>query len=118
MDAVPLRRLAIEDGKKPLAHVETLRKSADPADRILYTITPQPDGPVVGRGTCSHYNILAADLLALAHRLTGRADYLDNARRCFVYGVKNVNGLGGSPTYFQVHSANGAMHGSVFMAVR
>jgi hypothetical protein len=101
-----------------LAHIETLRISADPTDGILYTITPQPDGAVVGRGTCSHYNILAADLLASAYRLTGRTDYLDTARRCFVYGVKHANGRGGSPTYFQVHSANGAMHGNVFMAVR
>jgi hypothetical protein len=37
------------------------------------------------------------------------------ARRCFAYGVKNANGEGGSPTYFQVHSANGAMHENVFM---
>jgi hypothetical protein len=101
-----------------LAHAETLRKSADPANGILYTITPQPDGSVVGSGTCSHYNILAADLLALAYRLTGRADYLDAAQRCFAYGVKNANGPGGSPTYFQVHSANGAMHGNVFMTTR
>jgi hypothetical protein len=101
-----------------LAHAETLRKSADPANGILYTITPQPDGSVTGNGTCSHYNILAADLLALAYRLTGRADYLDAAQRCFAYGVKNANGQGGSPTYFQVHSANGAMHGNVFMTTR
>ena len=98
-----------------LAHLETLRKSADPARGILYTITPQPDGSVSGRGDCSHYNVLAADLLALANRLTGRADYLETARRCFACGVKNANGPGGSPTYFQVHSANGAMHGNVFM---
>lgn len=100
-----------------LAHAETLRKSADPQRGIFYTITPQPDGSVVGSGQCSHYNILAADVLALAYRLTGRADYLDTARRCFAYGVKNANGEGSSPTYFQVHSANGAMHGNVFMTV-
>lgn len=98
-----------------LAHAETLRKSVDPDHGILYTITPQPDGSVVGRGTCSHYNILAADMLSLAYRLTGRADDLAAARRCFAYGVKNANGEGGGPTYFQVHSANGAMHGNVFM---
>jgi len=98
-----------------LAHAETLRKSADPQRGILYTITPQPDGSVLGNGQCSHYNILAADLLALAYRLTGRADYLETARRCFAYGVKNANGEGGPPTYFQVHSANGAIHGNVFM---
>jgi uncharacterized protein YyaL (SSP411 family) len=98
-----------------LAHLETLRKSVDAKNGILYTITPQPDGSVTGRGDCSHYNLLAADLLALASRLTGRADYLDAARRCFAYGVANANGPGGSPTFFQVHSANGAMHGNVFM---
>ncbi len=98
-----------------LAHAETLRKSAHPQRGIFYTVTPQPDGSVVGNGRCSHYNVLAADVLALAFRLTGRGDYLDAARRCFAYGVKNANGEGGSPTYFQVHSANGAMHGNVFM---
>lgn len=101
-----------------LAHLETLRKSVDPAHGIFYTITPRPDGSVTGKGDCSHYNILAADLLSLAFRLTGRTDYLDAARRCFAYGVKNANGEGGSPTYFQVHSANGAMHGNVFMTTR
>ena len=89
----------------------------DPDRGILYTITPQPDGSVRGNGTCSHYNVMAADLLASAYRLTGRADFLDTARRCFAYGVKNANGAGGSPTYFQVHSANGAMHGNAFMAI-
>ncbi len=98
-----------------LAHAETLRKSADPQRGIFYTITPKPDGSVAGNGQCSHYNILAADVLALAYRLTGSTDYLDAARRCFAYGVRNANGEGGSPTYFQVHSANGAMHGNVFM---
>jgi hypothetical protein len=100
-----------------LAHAETLRKSVDPEHGIRYTITPQPDGSVVGRGDCSHYNILAADVLALAYRLTGRADDLAVARRCFAYGVKNANGEGGSPGYFQVHSANGALHGNVLMTV-
>lgn len=100
-----------------LAHAETLRKSVTPDRGILYTITPQPDGSVVGRGTCSHYNILAADVLSLAYRLTGRADDLSAARRCFAYGVKNANGEGGSPTYFQVHSANGALHGNVFLTI-
>jgi hypothetical protein len=99
-----------------LAHAETLRRSVDPDHGILYTITPQPDGSVVGRGVCSHYNVLAADVLSLAYRLTGRTDDLAAAQRCFAYGVKNANGAGGSPTYFQVHSANGAMHGNVFMS--
>lgn len=98
-----------------LAHTETLRKSADSQRGIFYTITPRPDGSVVGNGRCSHYNILAADVLAHAYRLTDRVEYLDAARRCFAYGVRNANGEGGSPTYFQVHSANGAMHGNVFM---
>lgn len=100
-----------------LAHAETLRKSADPEHGILYTITPQPDGSVVGRGTCSHYNILAADVLSLAYRLTGRAEDLAAARRCFAYGVQHANGEGGGPTYYQVHSANGALHGNVFLTV-
>ncbi len=100
-----------------LAHAQTLRKSVDPDHGMLYTITPQPDGSVEGRGNCSHYNILAADVLALAYRLTGRADDLAAARLCFAYGVKHANGEGGSPTYFQVHSANGALHGNVFMKV-
>ena len=55
-------------------------------------------------------------MLAVAFRLTDRADYLNTARQCFAYGVKNANGQNGSPTYFQVHSANGAMHGNVFMS--
>ena len=100
-----------------LTHAETLRKSVDPDHGIRYTITPQPDGSVAGRGDCSHYNILAADVLSLAYRLTGQSDDLAAARRCFAYGVKNANGEGGSPTYFQVHSANGALHGNVFMTV-
>jgi hypothetical protein len=31
--------------------------------------------------------------------------------------VKNANGKGSAPTYFQVHSANGAMHGNTFMTI-
>ena len=106
------------DAKKYLlAHIETLRRSVDPARGILYTITPRPDGSVVGKGTCSHYNIMAADALAVAYRITGEKKYMDAARRCFAYGVKNACWAGGPPTYTQVHSANGAMHGNVFMAV-
>jgi len=100
-----------------LAHAETLRTSVDPENGIYYTITPRPDGSVVGNGECSHYNILAADILAFASRLTGRVEYLDTARRCFAYGVKHANGKSGGPVYYQVHSANGAMHGNVFMTV-
>lgn len=100
-----------------LAHIETLRKSIDPQNGIFYTITPRPDSSVVGNGECSHYNIMAADLLAWAHRLTGKAEYLEAARQCFAYGVNNANGKNSTPTYLQVHSANGAMHGNVFMTV-
>ena len=100
-----------------LAHAETLRKGADPEHEILYTITPQSDGSVVGRGTCSHYNILPADVLSLAYRMTDRTEDLAAARRCFAYGVQHANGEGGGPTDYQVHSANGALHGNVFMAV-
>ena len=98
-----------------LAHADTLRKSIHPETGIYYTITPRPDGSVTGNGDCSHYNIMAADILAFAYRLTNRAELLDAARRCFAYGVKNANGRNSTPTYYQVHSANGAMHGNVFM---
>jgi hypothetical protein len=98
-----------------LAHAATLRKSVTPDHGIWYTITPQPDGSVVGQGACSHYNILAADVLALAYRLTGRAEDWEAAERVFAYGVQNANGEGSSPTYYHVHSANGALHGNVFL---
>lgn len=100
-----------------LAHIETLRKAIDPADGILYTITPQPDGSAVGQGTCSHYNIMAADALTIGYLLSGDRKYLEAARQCFAYGVKHACWKNGPPTYVQVHSANGAMHGNVFMAV-
>jgi len=100
-----------------LAHIETLRRSVQPEDGIWYTITPRPDGSVVGKGTCSHYNIMAADALAIGYRLTRDRKYIDSARRCFAYGVKHACWKGGPPTYFQVHSANGALHGNVFMVV-
>ena len=100
-----------------LAHVETMRKATHPERGILYTITPHADGSVTGTGSCSHYNIMAADAFAIAYRLTGDAKYLETARRCFAYGVKNANGEGSPPTYYQVHSANGALHGNVFMTV-
>jgi hypothetical protein len=100
-----------------LAHCETLRKGTDPKNGIYYAITPQPDGSVVGKGQSSHYNILAADVLAIAYEKTGDRRYLDAARLCFDYGVKNACWVGGPPTYFHVHSANGATHGNVFMAV-
>jgi hypothetical protein len=100
-----------------LAHAETLRKSIHPENGIFYTITPRSDGSVTGHGDCSHYNIMAADILAFAYRLTAHADFLDAARRCFAYGVKNANGSKSALTYDQVHSANGAMHGNVFMVI-
>ena len=100
-----------------LAHLATLRKAAKPDTGILYTITPKPDGTVTGKGTCSHYNIMAADALAIAYRLTGDKAYLATARRCFEYGVRNACWANGPPTYVQVHSANGAMHGNVYMTV-
>jgi hypothetical protein len=100
-----------------VAHLQTLRKSIDPEHGIYYTVTPQPDGSVVGKGTCTHYNIMAADALAIGYLLTGDEKYMDAARRSFAYGVKNACWEGGPATYTQVHSANGAMHGNVFMAV-
>ena len=60
---------------------------------------------------------MAADALAIGHLLTGRTEYLAAARRLFDYGVKHACWENGPPTYTQVHSANGAMHGNVFMAV-
>ena len=100
-----------------LAHLETLHKAADPEDGILYTITPRPDGSVVGKGTCSHYNVVAADALALGYLLTKDRKFLEAAQRCFAYGVKHACWKDGPPTYYHVHSANGAMHGNVFMTV-
>jgi hypothetical protein len=100
-----------------LAHIETMRRGTSEENGILYTITPRPDGSVVGRGTCSHYNIMAADAFAVAYRLTGEQKYLDTARKCFAYGVRNACWKDGPPTYTQVHSAGGALHGNVFMAV-
>jgi len=100
-----------------LAHLATLRKAARPDTGILYTVTPKPDGTVTGRGTCSHYNIMAADALAIGYRLTGDKAYLATAKRCFEYGVRNACWRNGPPTYVQVHSANGAMHGNVYMTV-
>ena len=100
-----------------LAHLATLQKAARADTGILYTITPKGDGTVTGTGTCSHYNIMAADALAVAYRLTGDKTYLATARRCFEYGVRNACWQNGPPTYTQVHSANGAMHGNIYMTV-
>ena len=108
------------DAKKwLLAHVETLHRSCWEADGefqgIYYAITPRPDGSVKGRGQCSHYNIMAADALAIGYRLSGERKYLDMARKCFAYGVKNACWVNGPPTYFSIHSANGGTHGQFFM---
>jgi len=64
---VPARHVELFPGDAParaclLAHAETLRKGTDPANGIFYTVTPRPDGSVVGSGECSHYNIPAADI--------------------------------------------------------
>jgi len=100
-----------------LSHLETLRRSVRPAEGMYYTITPQPDGTVIGKGTCSHYNIMAADTLAYGYLLNADMRFMEAARLCFEYGVKNACWKGGPPTYFQVHSANGATHGNLFMTV-
>ena len=98
-----------------LAHLETLRASCWEKDGVFqgfyYIVTPQPDGGIVGEDTAGHYNIMAADALAIAFRLTGDRRYIEAARKCFDYGVSN-----GPPTYFQIQTANGATHGGFFMA--
>lgn len=98
-----------------LAHLETLRASCWEQDGVFqgfyYIVTPQPDGSIVGEKTSGHYNIMAADALAIGFRMTGDRRFMDMARKCFDYGVTD-----GSPTYFQIQSANGATHGGFFMA--
>lgn len=98
-----------------LAHLETLNEACQGETCMLYTITPQPDGSVVGEGSTSMYNIMGADALTLAYLLTDDPKYMDTARRCFAYGVASLNWGEENPTFFQVHSANGAMHGNLFM---
>lgn len=61
------------------------------------------------------YNIMAADALAIAYRLTSEARYLEVTRACFAYGVKHACWKDGPATYTHIHSANGALHGNVFM---
>jgi hypothetical protein len=103
-----------------LAHVETLHASCHEKNGefqgMYYTITPKPDGTIAGRGTTSHYNILAADVLSIGYRLTGEKKYMDMARRCFAYGVKHACWKNGPPTYYHIHSGNGGTHGGFFMA--
>ena len=62
------------------------------------------------------YNVMGADALTVAYQLTGDQKYFDLARRLFAYGVKNACWKNGPPTYFHIHSANGALHGNRFMA--
>jgi lysophospholipase L1-like esterase len=100
-----------------LAHLETLNEACQGETCMLYTITPQPDGSVTGEGTTSMYNIMGADALTLAYLLTDDPKYMETARRCFAYGVSSLNWGEENPTFFQVHTANGAMHGNLFMRV-
>jgi len=100
-----------------LAHTGTLRKGCHPATGMYYTITPKPDGSVEGKGTVSHYNIMGADALAVGYLLSKDMKYMQAARKCFAYGVKNACWKDGPPTYRQLHSAGGAMHGNLFMSV-
>ena len=98
-----------------LAHLETLYKGSNRPECMMYRVTPQPDGSVKGSGQCSMYNVMGSDALATAYQLTGDKKYFDVARRCFAYGVKNACWKNGPPTYFHIHSANGALHGNWFM---
>jgi len=100
-----------------LAHLETLRRSIAPDGGVYYAITPRPDGSVTGKGSSGMYNVMAADALAIAYRLTGEAKYLEGARRCFPFGIRAAAWNASPETYTQVHSANGGTHGAVFMAV-
>jgi hypothetical protein len=101
-----------------LAHADVLEKSVDPQgqDGAAYAVTVYADGRVEREGTCSHYNIMIADALAHAHRMTGEERYLEAARRAFPYGVKNACWVDGPQAYFHVHSAAGSTHGEVYMA--
>jgi hypothetical protein len=99
-----------------LAHLGVLRKASDRPDCMMYTVKPHADGTVTGKGQCSMYNLMGADALMIGYRLTRDQAYLDLARKCFAYGVRNACWKNGPPTYFHIHSANGALHGQVFMA--
>ncbi len=101
-----------------LAHADVIARSVDPRGEngAAYTVTVHPDGRVDREGTCAHYNIMVADALAYAYRMTGKKDYLDAAGRAFPYGVRNACWEDGPATYFHVHSAAGSTHGSVYMA--
>ena len=101
-----------------LAHADALVTSVDPAGKTgaCYTLTLRGDGSVEREDTCSHYNIMIADVLASAYRMTRQARYLDAGRSIFPYGVKNACWEDGPATYQHVHSAAGSTHGSVYMA--
>jgi hypothetical protein len=99
-----------------LAHLETLYKASDRPECMMYTVTPQPDGSVTGKGQTSMYNVMGADALTIAYQLTGEKRYFDLARRLFAYGVKNACWVNGPATYYHIQSANGALHGNWFMA--
>jgi hypothetical protein len=106
-----------EAKKYLLAHLDTLYECSKGKTCMMYTITPKPDGTFEGKGTTSHYNVMGADALAIAWRLTGEMKYMDVARKCFAYGIRAASWNNDPPIYTQVHSTNGAMHGNVFMAV-
>ena len=101
-----------------LAHADVLARSVDPAGKTAaaYTVTLYPGGKFEREGTCSHYNIMVADALAAAYRMTGEARYLQAAKKAFPYGVANACWAGGPATYYHVHSAAGSTHGSAYMA--
>jgi hypothetical protein len=72
------------------------------------------DGSVTPKSTSStsHYNVQAADWLAIGYRLTGDAKYLAMARTCFSISVRSAGS--GTESYTQIHNANRAMHGNVY----
>jgi hypothetical protein len=100
-----------------LAHITTLYKAIDPKLGLLYSIVVNPDGSVTptSASPTSHYNVQAADWLAIGYRLTGNAKYLATARACFSIGVHSAGW--GTDSYTHVHNANGATHGNVFMVL-
>ena len=101
-----------------LAHADVLANSVDPAGKegAAYTMTLRADGTFAREGDCAHYNIMIADALAHAYRMTREQRYLAAARKAFAYGVVNACWVGGPPTYSHVHSAAGSTHGNVYMA--
>jgi hypothetical protein len=100
-----------------LAHIETLHKAVDPKIGLVYSIFVNPDGSVTPKSasSTSHYNVQAADWLAIGYRLTGDSKYLAAARACFSIGVQTAGW--GTGSYTHVHNANGATHGNIFMVL-